>query len=216
MIINPRVVDLSHWDDVQDKFAGAVQFGIWGVINKVTEGAGGVDASFGWRRQPAKDAGLLYGAYHFLHAGRIPQQADWFCQQVGDPAGLLLGCDHEQEFDANGNKLPTPSAAEAQQFLELVRAKLGRFPWLYSGNLIREQTAGSHDPFWKQIKLWLAEYGPAPITPPAFNPAPLWQFTGDGTGPAPHNVPGIVIRGKGIDINHFGGTRDELAAIWAS
>ena len=44
------VVDLSHWDDVQDGFAGTVRMGVLGVINKVTEGSGYVDPSFGWRR----------------------------------------------------------------------------------------------------------------------------------------------------------------------
>ena len=34
------VIDLSHWDDVQDGFAGTVKMGVLGVINKVTEGLG--------------------------------------------------------------------------------------------------------------------------------------------------------------------------------
>jgi hypothetical protein len=42
----------------------------------------------------------------------------------------------------------------------------------------------------------------------------LWQFTGDGIGPAPHTLPGIVT--KGIDINSFDGTRDDLVAAWSA
>lgn len=207
----PRVVDLSHYDNVQDAFAGAVRFGIWGVINKVTEGFGSVDASFDWRRKPAADAGLLYGGYHFLHPGRIQQQADWFLQHVGDPTGLLLALDHEDE---NGSHA---SPDEVKQWLRAIHDAVGRWPWLYSGSLIREQLAGqTSDPFWRQIRLWLPQYGPAPFSPPAFEDALLWQYTGDGAGQLPHNVPGITISGKGIDINHFAGTRDELAAIWAS
>ena len=38
--INPEIVDLSHYDDVKDAFAGAVKFGIRGVINKLTAGIG--------------------------------------------------------------------------------------------------------------------------------------------------------------------------------
>jgi lysozyme len=214
--INPRVVDLSHWDDVQDKFAGLVRFGGWGVINKVTEGTASIDASFGWRRQPAKDAGLLYGGYHFLHAGNPDRQVDWFLQHLGDPTGLLVAYDHETEQDSNGHSLPVMSLDDLKHTLELTRDRIGRWPWLYSGNLIKEQLGNSKDPFWKNIKLWLPQYGFSFVYPPAFNSPPLWQYTGDGRGPMPHNVPGIVIRGSGIDINHFGGTRDELAAIWAS
>lgn len=207
----PRVVDLSHYDNVTDKFAGAVQFGIWGVINKVTEGTGAVDASFGWRRKPAADAGLLYGAYHFLHPGRIDEQMTWFLQHVGDPTGLLLALDHEAENGARA------SVSDVKTACQIIHDKLGRWPWLYSGNDIKEQLGNATDPFWKNIKFWLAQYGAAPIVPPAFTGNPLlWQYTGDGSGQGPHNVPGILIGGRGIDINHWGGTRDELAAVWAS
>ena len=40
----------------------------------------------------------------------------------------------------------------------------------------------------------------------------LWQYTGDGVGPLPHNVPGI---GRNMDINHYAGSDEELAARWA-
>lgn len=209
--IKPRVVDLSHYDNVTDRFAGFVQFGGWGVINKVTEGTGATDASFNWRRQPAKDAGLLYGAYHFLHTGRIAQQVDWFLQHVGDPTGLLLAFDHETE---NGMHA---TLDEVKQACTLVHDKLGRWPWLYSGDVIKEQCGNTLDPFWKNIKLWLPQYSSSGnySWPPAFEQPPLIQYTGDGAGRPPHNVPGIVISG-GLDINHFDGTRDELAAIWAA
>lgn len=207
----PRVVDLSHYDDVQDKFTGAVAFGIWGVINKVTEGTGSVDASFNWRRQPAKNAGLNYGAYHFLHTGRVEQQVGWFLQNVGDPAGLLLAVDHET---LNGMHA---TLGEVKQFCTLVHDRIGRWPWLYSGDVIKSQIGDGLDPFWKQIKLWLPQYSSSGnyAWPPAFDAPPLIQYTGDGVGKGPHNVPGIVIAG-GLDINHFGGTRDELDAIWGS
>jgi GH25 family lysozyme M1 (1,4-beta-N-acetylmuramidase) len=206
----PRVMDLSHYDDVQDKFGGAVTFGIWGVINKVTEGVGCVDKSFQWRRGHAANAGLLYGGYHFLHPGRIEAQADWFLQNVGDTQGLLLAVDHEDE---NGRHA---SLGELKQWLTYVHSRVGRWPWLYSGNLIKEQLGSSRDPFWKQIKLWLAHYSAEPTWPPAFDEPPLIQFTGDGEGPPPHNVPGIEIAGKGIDLNHFSGSRDVLAALWSA
>lgn len=211
MNINPKVVDLSHYDDVQDHFAGAVQFGIRGVINKVTENTASLDKSFAWRRQPAANAGLLYGAYHFLRPGRIEQQAQWFLQNVGDTTGLLLACD----FEVDGISL-----ADVKTFLTFVHGVVGRWPVLYSYSaFMRERftSADIADPFWKQIKLWIAAYNNHPTWPSCWDAPFLWQYTGDGSGSEPHNVPGIVIEGsKGIDINSFQGSDEELTAGWAS
>lgn len=205
MNIHPKVIDLSHWDDVEDKFAGAVHAGMKGIINKVTEGYGSVDHSFGWRRQPAKDAGLLYGAYHFLRPGQIPRQVDWFLQHVGDPAGLLLALDHE---DRN-----VPLAG-AQLFCQLLHNKLGRWPKLYSGFLIKEQINHADEHFWKQIPLWLSHYNEKPVWPHIWAKPWLWQYTGDGSGPRPHGVPGILPAFR-LDMNSYDGTDAQLAQEWA-
>jgi hypothetical protein len=41
----------------------------------------------------------------------------------------------------------------------------------------------------------------------------LWQYTGDGSGPAPHAIDGCQ---KNIDISSYQGDPDQLAAEWAS
>jgi hypothetical protein len=51
------------------------------------------------------------------------------------------------------------------------------------------------------------------VTPRNWPSAWLWQFTGDGVGPKPHSVPGIV--DTGIDINHFDGDPVKLATEWS-
>jgi hypothetical protein len=48
------------------------------------------------------------------------------------------------------------------------------------------------------------------VTPRNWPSARLWQFTGDGIGPKPHSIPGIV--GSGIDINSYEGNAVKLAA----
>jgi len=63
--INPFVVDLSHHNDVTD-FSKVKAAGIVGVIHKSTEGTGFADKMYAVRRGHAIDAGLLWGAYHFL------------------------------------------------------------------------------------------------------------------------------------------------------
>src|SRR5215813_13723106 len=78
------VIDLSHWDNVTDGFAGTVRMGVLGVINKATEGLAYTDPSFGWRREPCKRAGLLYGAYHFIRPGDPNVQAGRFLRNIGD------------------------------------------------------------------------------------------------------------------------------------
>jgi lysozyme len=215
--INPKVVDLSHYDDVQDKFAGTVAFGIRGVVNKLTEGVGNFDHSAGWRIGPAIAAGLLYGVYHFIRPGRIAEQATWFLQhhndlQAANP-GVFIRIVLDYETDG-------VSLKDAEQWMTLVHEATGQWPLFYSYAAFlgeRFTKADLANPFWKQVRLWLAAYNTHPTWPSCWDAPFLWQYTGDGSGQGPHNVPGIVLEGsKGIDINSFDGTDDELAAEWAA
>ncbi|HEU5276189.1 MAG TPA: GH25 family lysozyme [Xanthobacteraceae bacterium] len=73
MNFNPVIVDLSHFDDVED-WDAVKAFGILGVINKASEGPGMVDKTYAIRRKPALNRGILYGAYHFCgRAIRLPK-----------------------------------------------------------------------------------------------------------------------------------------------
>jgi GH25 family lysozyme M1 (1,4-beta-N-acetylmuramidase) len=201
------VIDLSHWDDVQDGFSGTVQMGVLGVINKVTEGLGNVDPSFAWRRGPATNKGLLFGAYHFIRPGDPRAQARYFLSKIGNPAGLRLALDHED---------PGVSMANARAFLEECKAQIGFFPDYYSfQSFVMDRTGDMDASFWRQTRFWLAAYNTNPQWPKDIWTEPaLWQFTGDGSGPAPHAVPGIAISG-GVDINQ---ARDRAAVApqWAT
>jgi GH25 family lysozyme M1 (1,4-beta-N-acetylmuramidase) len=125
---------------------------------------------------------------------------------VGDQ-NLLLALDHED---------PRVPLAAVKEFLTLVKARVGRFPILYSGFLIKQQlaTAGGQDPFLAQIRFWLAQYSSAPSWPSTWVSPWLWQYTGDGNGLGPHEIDGID--GTGIDINSYQGSPAELAAEWAA
>jgi lysozyme len=207
--IQPRVIDLSHYDNVTDNFAGAVQFGIWGVINKASEGFGFKDITFDQRRGVAKTAGLLFGAYHFMRPGDVTQQVTWFLQCVGDTAGLLLALDYE---DAG---VPESSA---RQFCQLVHDKVGRWPAIYGGSVIKDNESDfvANVNFWKKIPLWLSHYNARPTWPTAIWDVPwLWQYTGDGLGSGPHGVPGITPSSK-LDVDSYNGTRDQLGAEWVA
>lgn len=208
MQIFPRVIDLSHYDDVQDGFAGAVRAGIWGCINKASEAYGYKDASFDWRRDPAKAAGLLYGAYHFIRPGNVSNQVAWFLECVGDTVGLRLALDYEDD------SVPESSA---RAFCQGVFNRVGRWPAIYGGSVIKqnEEEFAANVRFWRQIPLWLSHYNAHPSWPTNIWGAPwLWQYTGDGAGPGPHGVPGVIPSSQ-LDMNSYAGTHEQFIAQWA-
>jgi lysozyme len=203
--LQPVVVDLYHGDQVSD-LAVARHWGIRGVIHKATEGERFADRLYAERRRLAGDAGLMWGAYHFLRPGSVASQAAQFLAFAEPDAGTLVALDHE---DA---RVPLAAASE---FLDRIATVLGRKAVLYSGFLIKRQLGSRRDPALAAHRLWLSQYGPHPVVPPNWPGPWLWQFTGDGVGPAPHSVPGIAAAG-GVDLNHFDGTPAELAQQWAA
>lgn len=209
MIINPKFVDLSHYDDLQD-ITKVKAAGILGVVNKATEGPGMVDTTFAIRRPIVLGAGLKYGGYHFIRPGDMAQQAAHFLNTIGDPTGLLLMCDWE---------VNTVSVDSVKQWLGAMHDKVGRWPVLYSYSSMLIEMLGrtKTDAVLELVRLWLAAYNTAPDWPKQIWPNYwAWQFTGDGNGPGPKQIPGIVLPGsKGIDINSFDGTDAQLAAQWS-
>lgn len=213
----PKVVDLSHYDDLQDinKVKAA---GILGIVNKATESTTYVDSTFAVRRPVVLGAGLKYGAYHFIRPGDPIAQAKKFLAVVGDPTGLMLMLDWE---------VPQVSIANAKAWLQYVHDQVGRWPVLYSYAAMLKEMLGTKnsDPVLAQCKLWLAAYNNNPTWPTQIWPHPwLWQFTGDGNGNGPHQIPGIGLPGsRGIDVNAYEGgdahasdhTDAELLAEWA-
>lgn len=205
MNINPMVVDIFHGDEVSS-FPAARQFGIRGVIHKATESATVVDHAYAGRRLLAGEAGLLWGAYHFMRPGDPVAQADHFVDMAEPDPQTLMALDHEDD------KVPL---ADAIAFMRTVEGRTGRKMVLYSGFLIKAQirkAASADRSFLSFRRLWLSHYSPNPYWPPCWQVPWLWQFTGDGVGPRPHFVPGMQDE---MDINSYAGTADALAAEWA-
>jgi len=203
--IKPVVIDISHYDRADpDGFQKARAFGIVGVIHKASEGAGIGDGAYDEHRQAAVAAGLLWGAYHFIRPVSVEAQVELFLRRAKPDDQTLLALDYE---------VGSVTLSQARDFIERVEAKIGRDCVLYSGNTIKENLGSKADSWWGARRLWLAQYSSRPRVQRSWNKYWLWQYTGDGSGPAPHAVPGIHIQG-GLDISHFDGTADELRDQW--
>jgi lysozyme len=227
MKIVPRVVDIYHGDvltsdtianrDPVSDFKAMAEVGIWGLIHKATQGLRMTDTAYAPRVKAARNAGLLTGAYHFNTGDSIAGQVNHFFDAAEPDANTLMALDFED------NRASQMSLSQAAQFLQLADEKLGRPLWLYGGNRPKELLANASAEIralFSKRHWWLCQYSSAPSVldynhkPMPWSDFTIWQFTGDGVGPTPHILPGI--KTKGIDINHFAGTRDELAAAWVN
>lgn len=220
----PRVVDLFHGDvlysdvrhtDPISDFTALAQAGIWGMIHKATQGVGVADPAFAARIKSARIAGLKVGSYHFNTGDTVQGQLNHFFD-VAQPED-----DMPMVLDFEDNRASQMTLAQAIQFLQLGDDMLGRPLWIYSGNRIKTLSVNSSPEIRATLAkrpFWLCEYGPvAKMNDDSGHSLPwskytLWQFTGDGIGPLPHTLPGILT--KSIDINSFVGSQDDFTAIW--
>ena len=130
--INLRVVDIYHNDNVTS-FQRAADSGIWGIIHKATTGATGNDPEYANRRQPALDAGLLWGAYHWGTNADVSAQVENFLDIAQPDDTTLVALDFEE---TEGNQM---TLDQARQFLTSVADALGRKPVLYCGGLFKTE-----------------------------------------------------------------------------
>lgn len=222
----PRVIDLFHGDvmfsevnrtDPISDYRSLGQFGIWGIIHKATQGLGVNDPTCTARTASARLAGLLTGKYHFNTGDTVQGQVNHFFDAAQPDAQTLMALDFED------NRASQMTLAQAVQFLQLGDERLGRPLWVYSGNRIKELIVDAssevRETFAKR-KFWLCEYGPVAKMvdsvgkPLPWNAPTLWQRSGDGIGPTPHSFPAIIT--KGIDVNWYAGTIDQLKSDWVS
>jgi lysozyme len=207
-LINRLVVDLSHHQPATD-YEAAKRDGIIGVIYKATEGAGYKDPTYHEQRTMALNAGMLWGAYHFGNNDPVDRQIENFIEYAQIREGELFCLDFE---DNRGKSMSLDAAKLWVIGVEEVLRRVGECV-LYSGNWIKKELVNRIDKWWAARRLWLAQYGPTPKCPPTWEKYWLWQYTGDGDGPGPQDVAGI---GRGLDCNSYDGTKEMLAAEWAS
>lgn len=208
--INPKVIDISHYDKIVGGGFQAVRAaGIVGVVQKSSEGAHLPDDRYLERISDIVAAGLCPAAYHFIRPGDMKSQADFFLRCARpDPKTFMVSLDHE---------VKAVSADAAREFIEEVERLWGRKVVLYSGNVIKEQLDTRIDPWWGARRLWMAQYAAKArwTWNRSWKEPWLLQYTGDGLGPTPHMIPGISITG-GLDISHYEYSDDQLRREWVT
>lgn len=210
-MLTANVLDISHHNSLvgDDAFAQMKAFGVLGIIHKSSQGNANFDRTYEARRQAALDAGLLFGAYHFGDGSPVKLQVSNFLSAAQPDDGTLLALDYEP----NGNN--TMPLDAAQIFCEEVKARVGRLPVIYSGNLIKETLpqSGNVAAFFGSMRLWLAHYNDHPKWPAAWASPWLHQFSGDGINDHGIKVPGLA----GLaDLDYYAGNPDALAGEWVS
>lgn len=203
-MLKPAFIDISHWQTIPESLVEARGSGLLGCIHKATEGLFSVDEKLKGRAHLAKEAGLLFGTYHFIRPGEIREQAAFYVNTVLD-AQPALG-DAKQWLWALDYEDPDVSLDDCFAFMKEVEEITGHVPVLYSGHVLKEKmaTAKKHDLCF--FPLWLAQYGPEPELPIGWYSWWGWQYTEDGV------VPGIE---PPTDLNAYDGTAEELAASWS-
>jgi lysozyme len=197
----PLVIDLSHHNVIPESLMAARDYGVRGVIHKITEGSSWVDDKAAARYHLAQEAGLLWGGYHFLNEKSTgANQAKFFVEMMKD-----IGCIDYKTLVAADHEDTDAALSLLRDFLLTLRDLTSRSPVVYSGHVLKEQLTDYIGPDFP-VRLWLAQYGDEAEMPNGFSEYWLWQYTDQG------EIPGI---NGDVDLNHFDGTPSELALQWA-
>jgi lysozyme len=195
------VIDLSHHNTIPASLIPAREAGVRGLIHKATEATGFVDKKVQARYVLAKEAGLLWGLYHFMRPGKIHEQAKYFLSAARNLGVLddntLLACDHEDE---------NVSLEDVLIFMKIVEIEAIRAPVLYSGHVLKEQMAKKPVMELTQYRLWLAQYSSKATMPKGWSAYWLWQYTDKG------EVPGID---PPTDLNKYDASEEDLRIEWS-
>lgn len=194
---------VKSWDLVKSA-------GIRAVIHKATEGMDFTDKEFAKRRTEARDAGMLWGSYHFGTAADPEKQAQNFLSVVNPGPKDLIVLDLEKNEKKPWNSM---SVKKAEIFVTYVHEQLGRWPGLYAGAYLRDFLHGKPNPVLSNCWLWVAAWLDEPYLLPGWTRWELWQYSGGTsktTGPhtkVPAPVPGLV---EPPDRSKFNGDEEAL------
>lgn len=232
-----RGIDVSQWQ-------GAIQWsrlpgaGVRFAIIRLSNGMS-LDTRFAENWSGAAAAGVLRGAYHYFNATLSgTAQANYFIDQLTargfGPGDLPPMLDVEYtNVDSNGdgtNDRPsvTPAVYQARlrEWIDTVRARLGRDPIVYTGGYYWDAWVQSSE--WASLPLFHAEYPNYSTRRSWSDPVPnggcaryvsnhwprytFWQYAGDNTVASSLGGAG-TFGSSAVDMDVFDGTLDELRAL---
>lgn len=199
----PVIIDIYGGNQLTD--AGLLKAsGVAAVIHKTTEGSDFVDKAYTSRRVQITQAGLLFGAYHFMRPGDGGQQAAFFLAEAQPFANTLMALDLEDH---------AVHAEDAEMFVWAIHAKTGRWPTVYTSASVISAINVPADSYLFKCPLWVASYrSGAPVLPAGWSTWRYWQYTNGEDGPEPHGAAGV----SSCDRDAFNGNLSDLARAWAS
>jgi lysozyme len=184
------IIDLSHHNTVTD--FGKVSEAVTSVIHKCSQGLKYADPTYTSRREAARAAGLLWGAYHFGDGSDGVAQAQFFLSKVKPNEDLLV-----LDFEANPAG-PSMPLVEAHAFVTTIFNETGRYPGLYAGHYLKQLLGSSGDSLLANCWLWIAQYSDHATVPPGWSSFTFWQYTDGAAGPNPKAVPGVGLCDRDI------------------
>jgi lysozyme len=168
-------IDVSHFQGEVDWDAVAAA-GVRFAFIKATEGLEDVDPRFASNWEGSRAAGLLRGAYHFLHPNLdARQQAAHFLAVVAlDDDALPPALDVE----VTNGVAPAALTACIRTWLGTVEAALGCKPVVYTDPSFWRTNVGAD---LGAYPLWLACYAATPEIPASWPSWTFWQHSQSGT-----------------------------------
>ncbi|MFF3195603.1 GH25 family lysozyme [Streptomyces misionensis] len=203
----PAGLDVSHYQNNVD-WTSVKNNGAAFAYLKATEGTDYTDPSFSQQYNGAYDAGLIRGAYHFALPGNSSGtvQADWFVSHGGGwtADGRTLPPALDIEYNPYGATCyglsQSAMVSWIRDFSNEVRAKVGRYPAIYTTTDWWTTCTGDNSGFGSTNPLWIARYSSSPGTLPAgWSTQTIWQYADSGTFPG--------------DQDTFNGTLTDLQAF---
>jgi lysozyme len=204
------VTDIYAGDARNPDFNKIGAAGITAFIHKATDPIYRFDAAlYAARKAQALAAGLLWGSYHFGRSGDGIQQANAYLDaiQPGDNEFICL------DFEKDAKRPDTAmSLGQAADFIKRVTQRLGKPPFLYGGDYLRESVQPLGASPLTVCDLWFADYRqrPAPEIPHLWNSYLFWQYAGD----IPQGKPGSLPTLDNTDRNVFNGSDQQLRSAW--
>lgn len=203
------IINLCYHHMLNGGFDDIREEGVRAVIHKAGTALDTPDPAYLKRRDPAMDAGLLWGAYYVgTGTGTGREQADDFLAMIraGSPkAKTLLALDFER-YEKNWNN--SMSLDQAEEFAIRIAEETGFYPVLYGGNFLKQEITKKPDSSLTRCDLWMPHYGGGePVPPPGWDHWTIWQYTENG------KVGSVLDK---CDRNYFHQPESQLGAYWLS